>query len=103
MLRRRLSQTPLVAGLVEHECPRCHRAVELPFGTLCRACRDEIERKAGRLASLAAGVSTIALAIYALLRVPADPRARLMSALAVVLWYVLVRQMVQRAGREFLP
>ncbi len=103
MLRRRLSQTPLVAGLVEHECPRCHRAVELPFGTLCLACRQEIERRAARLAHLAAGVTTIALAIYALLRMPADPRARLMSGLAVAVWYVLVRQVVRRAARELLP
>lgn len=103
MLRRRLSQTPLVAGLVEHECPRCHRPVELPFGTLCPACRGAIERRASRLAAWAAGLSTLALAIYALVRMPDDPRARLMSALAVAVWYVLVRQVVQRAARELLP
>ncbi len=103
MLRRRLSETPLVAGLAEHECPRCHRAVELPFGTLCRTCRQEIERRASRMANLAAGVTTLALAIYALLRVPEDPRARLMTGLAVALWYLLVRLAVQRAARELLP
>ena len=73
------------------------------MGTLCRACRDEIERRAGRLANLAAGVTTIALAIYAMLRMAADPRARLMSALAVAVWYILVRQVVQRVARELLP
>lgn len=103
MLRRRLSQTPLVAGLVEHECPRCHAAVELPFGTLCRACRDQIERRARRLGHLAAVVTTAALAIYAVVRIPADPRARVMTALAVAVWYVLVRLVVQRAARELLP
>jgi hypothetical protein len=103
MLRRRLSQTPLVTGLVEHECPRCHTAAELPFGTLCRNCRAEIERRAGRLAHLAAGATTAILAGYALLRLPDDPRARLMTGLAVALWYVLVRLTVQRAARELLP
>jgi hypothetical protein len=103
MLRRRLSQTPLVAGLVEHECPRCHRPVELPFGILCSACRAGIERRASRLAAWAAGLSTLALAIYALVRMPGDPRARLMSGLAVAVWYVLVRQVVVRAARELLP
>ena len=103
MLRRRLSQTPLVAGLVEHECPRCHTAVELPFGTLCRTCRSQIERRANRLAHLSAGVTTVMLAIYAVIRLPDDPRARLMTALAVALWHVLVRLTVQRAARELLP
>lgn len=103
MLRRRLSQTPFVAGLVEHECPRCHRPVELPFGVLCHACRDDIERRAARWAHVAAGVTTAALAVYALVRLPPDPRARMMTALAVVLWYVLVRLAVQRAARELLP
>jgi hypothetical protein len=103
MLRRRLSQTPLVAGLVEHECPRCHRPVELPFGTLCQACRANIERRASRMAAWAAGLSTLALAIYALVRMPDAYQARLMSGLAVAVWYVLVRQVVQRAARELLP
>jgi hypothetical protein len=43
------------------------------------------------------------LAIYAVIRLPDDPRARLMTALAVALWYVLVRLTVQRAARELLP
>ena len=103
MLRPRLSQTPLVAGLVEHECPRCHAAVQLPFGTLCRTCRDQIERRARRLGHLAALVTTAVLAAYALIRMPADPRARMMTALAVAVWYVLVRLTVQRAARELLP
>ncbi len=103
MLRRRFSQTPFVAGLLEHECPRCHRPVELPFGTLCRACRGEIERKAARLAHLVAGLSTAGLALYALLRLPPDPRARLMVGLAVAVWYVLVKLTVQRAARELWP
>ncbi len=103
MLRPRLSQTPLVAGLVEHECPRCRRAVELPFGALCPSCRSQIQRRAGRLAHLVAGVTTAALAIYAMIRMPADPKARLMTGLAVAVWYVLVRLTVQRAARELLP
>jgi len=103
MLRRRFSQTPFVAGLVEHECPRCHRPVELPFGALCGACRKEIERKAARLAHWAAGLSTAALAVYAMVRLPPDPGARLMTGLAVGVWYVLVKLTVQRAARELWP
>jgi hypothetical protein len=103
MLRPRLSQTPLVAGLLEHECPRCHRAVELPFGAVCPSCRTEIERRARRLAHIVALATTAALAAYVLLRLPADPQGRLMSALAVGLWYLLVKLVVQRSARELLP
>jgi len=77
--------------------------VELPFGALCPSCRAQIERRAGRLAHLVAGVTTAALAVYAMIRMPDDPRVRLMVALAVAVWYVLVRLTVQRAARELLP
>ena len=103
MLRPRLSQTPLVAGLLEHECPRCHRPVELPFGAMCQGCREQIERRARRLAHIVALVTTAALAAYVILRLPADRQGRLMSALAVVVWYVLVKLVVQRSARELLP
>ena len=43
---------PFAVGLVEHECPRCHRAVELPLGELCGTCRGEIERRAVKLGNL---------------------------------------------------
>jgi hypothetical protein len=77
--------------------------VELPFGALCGACRKEIERKAARLAHWAAGLSTAALAVYAMVRLPPDPGARLMTGLAVAVWYVLVKLTVQRAARELWP
>ena len=62
-----------------------------------------MEGGARRLAPLAALVPTAPLAAYALIRMPADPRARMMTALAVAVWYVLVRLTVQRAARELLP
>jgi hypothetical protein len=77
--------------------------VELPFGTLCRACREEIERKARRLGNAVAAVTTLALALYVLLRLPSDPRGRLVSTMAVAVCYVLSKLIVQRAARELLP
>jgi hypothetical protein len=70
---------------------------------LCPTCRRDIERRANRLAHLSAGATTVLLAIYAAVRLPDDPRARLMTAMAVGVWYVLVRLTVQRAARELLP
>lgn len=88
--------------MVEHECPRCHRAVELPFGMLCRACRDEIERKAARWANLVAFASTALLAVYVTLRMPPEPTARRVGVMAVVVWFVLANVVVRRAVRGLM-
>lgn len=102
MLRRWDSPTPFAGGLVEHECPRCHRAVELPFGALCRSCLDEINRKAARLGLVLATLSTAILAVYVTLRMPPDPMARRVGILAVVIWFVVSNVVVRRAVREFM-
>jgi len=38
---------PLSGALIEHECPRCKREVELPLGDICGPCWGDIERRAG--------------------------------------------------------
>ena len=101
MLLRGNSPTQFHGDLVEHECPRCHRAVELPFGMLCRACRDEIDRKAIRLGNRVALAVTILLGIWIyFFRRPADPAARLVSGMSVAITFVLVNIVVRRATRE---
>lgn len=102
MLRRWSSPTPFVGGLVEHECPRCGRPVELPLGALCGACRSEIENKARRLGRWVSGVSTGLLAIYVLWRMPPDPYARLVGVMGIAIWYLLSNLVVRRAARELL-
>jgi uncharacterized membrane protein (DUF106 family) len=47
-------------------------------------------------------LSTIAVGAYVLLRVPADPTARLVSGAAVAIWYLLTNLVVRRVLREFL-
>lgn len=103
MQRRSSSPTPFLGALRERECPRCHRPVALPLGALCRDCRQEIERRARRLGRLAAASTTVLLAIYVLVRLPPDPRGRLVSAMAVAAWYLLSNMVVRRAARELLP
>jgi endogenous inhibitor of DNA gyrase (YacG/DUF329 family) len=102
MLRRLSSPTPFVGGLVEHHCPRCGREVLLPLGALCSECRAQIERKARKLGRWASGISTILLGLYVVLRLPAEPYARLVSAIGVVIWYLLSNLVVRRAARELL-
>ncbi len=102
MLRRSSSQTPFLGVLVEHECPRCQREVELPLGELCPACRQEIERRAHRIGRLVALVSTIGVGIYVLLKMPAEPTSRMVGAASIAIWYLLTYLVVKRILREYL-
>lgn len=87
---------------VEHECPRCHRPVQLPIGEICDACRQRIERKAARIARLIALGSTALFGVYVLLRIPDDRMARMVSGVAVALWYLLTNLIVRRVLRYHL-
>jgi hypothetical protein len=69
---------------------------------LCRACRDEIDRKAARWGTIVALASTVALAVYISLRMPDDPMARRVGVMAVVIWFVLSNVVVRRATRELM-
>jgi len=91
---------PFAVGLVERECPRCHRAVELPLGDLCPVCRADIDRRARKLANRVALGTTALLAVYVLWRVPEHPVARLVSGMSVGIWFVLTNLVVRRAVRE---
>jgi hypothetical protein len=46
-------------------------------------------------------VSTAALGVYVMLRVPPDPVARTVSGGAVAAWYLLTYLIVRRVLREF--
>ncbi len=96
MLRRWSSQTPLVAGLVEHECPRCHRPVELPLGQLCKICLTTIDKRARKTARLVAIGSSLAVGLYVFIPVPSDERARIVGMVGVLIWYVLSNVIVRR-------
>src|SRR5438132_668684 len=101
MLRRWNSPTPFAGVLVEHECPRCHRAVELPLGALCRSCTGEIERRAARWGNRVSVITTAGLAAYIYwFRMSPDHTARLVSGMAVVIWFMLSNIVVRRAVRE---
>lgn len=101
MLRRLSSQTPLVAGLVEHECPRCHRPVELPLGQLCKPCLTTIDRRARKAARLVATLSTLAVGLYIFIPVPTDERARIVGMVGVLIWYTLSNIVVRRAMSQW--
>ena len=101
MLRRWSSQTPLVAGLVEHECPRCHHPVELPLGELCEACLKHIAKRARKAARLVATLSTLAVGLYVLIPFPTDERVRIVGLVGVLIWYTLSNIVVRRVMSQW--
>jgi hypothetical protein len=88
--------------LLEHECPRCRQPVELPLGEICDACRRAISARATRIARRIAMISTAALGVYVMLRVPPDPTARLVSGVSVALWYLMMYLVAKRVLTEVL-
>jgi hypothetical protein len=76
--------------------------VELPFGEICTPCREEIEQRARRTGRLVAGLSTVAVAGYTLVRMPDDEQARLVGVVGVIMWYVLTNLVVRRAMRQWM-
>jgi hypothetical protein len=76
--------------------------VELPLGELCRACRQDIERRANRAGRLVALASTIVVGIYVLVRMPAEPTPRMVGAASIAIWYLLTYLVVRRVMREYL-
>ncbi len=96
------SQRPLSGILIEHECPRCGREVELPCGEICSHCTREIEVRARKIGRIVALSTTIALAVYILLRMPDQPTARMVGGASILAWYVLTGLVTRRVLREML-
>ncbi len=86
-------------GLIEHECPRCHKEVALAFGTICSECSASIEKRAARAGRLIAGLSTIVMAAYVLVQMPSDNTGLIIGAASVAVWYMLSYLVVKRVAR----
>jgi len=102
MLRRTTSLTPSFGGLREKECPRCHRAVDLPLGDLCAACDTEIRTRAARAARWVSLVTTLAFAVYVMATLPPARVPRLVGAAGTVLWFLVTRRITERVVAEWL-
>jgi hypothetical protein len=101
MLLRTSSLTPSFSGLREHECPRCHRPVELPLGELCDACRLEIRQRAARVARWTSLLTTLAFGLYVMVVLPPLQMPRLVGGAATAAWFLLVRRIAQRMAAEW--
>jgi hypothetical protein len=94
---------PSLGGLPEVPCAKCGRRVpRITWGDLCPECRWEREGRARKISSRAALAATILMGVYVMLRVPADSTARLISVVAVLATYVIVRRIAGRLAMEFM-
>ncbi len=61
-----------------------------------------VEGNASRIGRLAAMATTLPLAVYVALTLPADRTARLVGAGSVALWYLLTSLIAKRIAWEWL-
>jgi hypothetical protein len=94
---------PSLGGSPEVPCARCGKRVpRIAWGDLCPECRWQREARARKIASRAALAATAGMGVYVMLRVPADSTARLVSVVAVLATYVIVRVIVNRIAMEMI-
>ena len=91
------------SGLPGVPCAKCGRRLAgLPWGDLCPDCMAERRSRASRLAGRISLAATALMAAYVVLRVPADPMARIYAAIAVLATYIITRRIATRVAMEYL-
>jgi hypothetical protein len=76
--------------------------VDLPLGTLCQACRLEIDTRARRLARWVSLATTAAFGAYAMAVLPLTQTARMVGAAATLVWFVVVRRVTFQVAKTWL-
>jgi hypothetical protein len=92
------------SGWPEVPCAGCGKRIAgLDWGGLCAECRARRLGRANRLASRISLPATLLVGLYVTYRMPPLPLARVYGVIAVLVTYIVVRQIVQRVALEFLP
>lgn len=74
----------------------------IPVGGLCPDCARAVATRAGRIGRWVAIATTVPLALYVTLTLPADRNARILGAAAIVAWYILTARIARRVAWEWL-
>ncbi|HXF95451.1 MAG TPA: hypothetical protein VNI61_05050 [Gemmatimonadales bacterium] len=74
----------------------------IAIGGVCGECWKRIRRRAARIGRWVAIGTTLPLGVYIALTMPRDPTARLVGAMAVVIWYVLTSLIARRVATEWM-
>jgi hypothetical protein len=104
VLLRPNSPAPWSSGLgPSHPCAKCGEYVAgIAVGGLCASCGRLLQRRAARIARLAAIGTTLPLAVYVAWSLPVERTARLVGAASVLLWYLLTFLIAKRVAWEWL-
>jgi len=104
VLLRPSSPAPWLSGSgPSHPCAKCGTDTPgIAIGGLCPSCTRLLERRAGKIARLAAMGTTVPLAVYVTLSLPRDPTSRLVGVASVLLWYVLTFLIAKRVTLEWM-
>ena len=88
---------------ISHLCARCGRMTPgLAVGGLCAECTAAVAARARRVARWAAMGTTVPVAVYVAATLPAGSQARILGAVAVIAWYVLVTRIATRLAWEWM-
>src|SRR5258707_14947690 len=90
VLLRPSSPAPWLSGSgPSHPCAKCGAdTAGIAIGGLCASCTRQLERRAGRIARLAAMGTTVPLAADVTPSLPRDPTSRLVGVGGGLLWDV---------------
>ena len=96
------NMSPLLGTAIGHECPKCHKDVDLPLGELCADCKENIKQRARKISRYVAIGTTIPFATYVYFRLPEDPTLRMVGLSSVVAWYIITGLVTKRILTEAL-
>lgn len=74
----------------------------LAVGGICSECWRNIMRRASRISRWVAMGTTLPLALYMTLTLPAQRTARLTGLVAVLIWYLLSSLIAKRVALEWM-
>ncbi len=74
----------------------------LAVGGICSECWPKLVRRAARISRWVAMGTTLPLAVYMTLTLPAERTARLMGLVVVLIWYILSSLIARRVASEWL-
>lgn len=74
----------------------------IPVGGLCRECARTVARQARRIGRWVAIGTTLPLAVYLTVTLPASGNARVLGAAAMVAWFILTARIARRLAWEWL-
>jgi hypothetical protein len=74
----------------------------LPVGGICSVCWLQLTRRAARIGRWVAMGTTLPLAVYMTVTLPAQPTARLLGVVSVLTWYLLTSLIARRVAMEWM-